>query len=110
MKQLISYYIGENFYEVLDFCSNFTIYDRYNLERVIELNRMCAFLVIVSSESDFKQKDNRIRVMGNLDEFSPKVIDGDVKNTENETSNLGVAILQIVCLKKYMLKKLSLRM
>ena len=38
--------------------------------------------------------------MGFIDDISLKVLDGDVKNTKPEISNLRVAILQMLCLER----------
>ena len=41
-----------------------------------------------------------MRVMGIIDDFSLKVIDGDVKNIEHEISNPTVGVLQMLCLER----------
>ena len=38
--------------------------------------------------------------MGNIDDISLNVIDGDVKNIEHDISNLRADILQMLCLEK----------
>ena len=84
--------------ENLKFCNEFTFYDHYNNGPVIELNFIRYYMIIIS-ESDFKQEDNRIRVMGIIG-ISLKVIDGDVKNFEREISNMRVGILQMLFLER----------
>ena len=84
----------KNIKEVSDFCNEFTFYDQYNIDRVIELNCIRDYTINVLSGSDFKHEDNRIRVMGIID-HSLKVIDGDVGNIEREISNLKFAILKM---------------
>ena len=65
--------------ENLIFCNEFTLYDHYIIDQVIELNYFREFINNVLSQSDFKHEDNRIKVMGIINDISLKVIDEDVK-------------------------------
>ena len=84
--------------EVWDFCNKFTSWSHYFFERVLELNHIRDYIIIVLSEGDFKHEDFRIRVMGIIDDFSLQVKDGFVKNFVYDLSNSRVAILQMLCL------------
>ena len=46
--------------ETLNFCYEFTCYDQYKFDRVIELHRLLEVIFNVLSESNFKHEDNRI--------------------------------------------------
>ena len=65
-----------------------------DIDPAIELNSISDFKKYLLSASDFKHEDNRIRVRGNIDDLSLRVIDGDVESIEHEISNLRVAILR----------------
>ena len=73
--------------EISNFCNEFTFYDHYNFERVIELNYIRNYLINVISESEFKHDDNRIRVMSIIDDISLMVLDQDLKNIEHGKEN-----------------------
>ena len=83
------------------FCNELTFYVHCKTERIVELNHVRDCVINVLSESDFKHQDNRIRIMGNLDDISLNVIDGDVKNIELKISNLRVDTLKMLCLEKF---------
>ena len=70
--------------EVLNFCNEFTFYDHCIFERVIEVNHVRDYIIIVLSERDFDHADNLITVMSNIDDVSLKVIDGDIEKTLSE--------------------------
>ena len=86
--------------EILNFCNEFTFYDHYKIDWVIELNYVHDYIINVLSESDFKHEDNRIKKLGIIDDISLKVINGDVENIGHDISNQRVAILQMLCLEK----------
>ena len=46
--------------KVLYFCNKFTFYDHYNIERLIELNHVRDYILIVLSESDFIYEEKRL--------------------------------------------------
>ena len=46
------------------------------------MNFVSDVIIKLLSESDFKHADNRITIMGIVDEFSLKIIDEDVENIE----------------------------
>ena len=73
--------------EVLDFCNEFTSYDHYQIDRVIELNYIRDYIIIILAEIDFKHEGNRIRALGIIVDISLKVIYGDVENIECEKAN-----------------------
>ena len=84
----------------MDVCNEFTFSDQYNIQRDIELNYIRGCINNRLSESDFKHEDNCIKVMSIIDHKTLNVIDGDVKNIEQEISNLRVTILQMLCLEE----------
>ena len=59
------------------------------------------FKIFISSERDFKNEGIRIGVMGTIDDKSLKFIYGNVRNIVHVTSNLRLAILQILCIKGF---------
>ena len=73
------------FKEVLDFCNEFTFYDHYNIERVLEINRVCDCLISVLSENDFIRADKIIRLVVKTDDISVVVTEGNVENLVQET-------------------------
>ena len=50
--------------EISNFCKEFTFYDPYNDGRVIKIDHIRDLINIVLSESDCLYKDNRICVLG----------------------------------------------
>ena len=82
--------------EVFDFCNEFTFYDRYSIERFVELNPVRDGVNILLSESVLKQKYNRTKLMGNIEDTPPKVIDEEALNTEHKIENAKAAILQLL--------------
>ena len=79
--------------ENLCFSSEFTIYDLYNIDRVIELNYVRDYITNVLSECDFEHEENRMSVMGLIDDISMNVIDGQLENTEHEFRNFRNTLL-----------------
>ena len=57
----------------------FTFNDHCNIEKVIQLNLVCDYLIIIFSEIGWDFDDNRIHVMGVIDDLSVMVIPNDVK-------------------------------
>ena len=79
--------------EVLGFCNEFTFYDQYSIENVVELNHVRDCVIIVLTECDNFDENLQIRVLGVIDDISLMVIDGKVGNLVQEISNLRVGIL-----------------
>ena len=64
--------------EVFSFCKEFTFFDLYKIERLIELSHVCDYKINVLSESDFMLEDIHCRVLGVIDDMSLMVITKDV--------------------------------
>ena len=56
--------------KILGFCNEITFKDHYFIEGVLELNHLRAYTGNVSFESVFVHEDNRIRVLGVIDDIS----------------------------------------
>ena len=68
---------------------------------MIELIYVGEYIINFLSEIDFKHVANRIRLFSVIDDIPLKVIDEDVKNTENEIHILRLAFLQLLCLESF---------
>ena len=62
---------------------------------------MLDYITNVSSESDFIYEDNRIRVLGVIDDISLMVKNNDVEIKGQETNNPRVGILFLLSLEKF---------
>ena len=54
----------KTFVEVSDFCSNFTYYNHYNVERVIELSHLRDYIMDFLSKCDPIDENLHKRVLG----------------------------------------------
>ena len=79
-------------------CIEFTFYDHYNLERVLEWNHVRDFNTIVLSRFDDIAENKNVWSLGVIDDTSPLVIDGTVQNIVHEINKLRVGCLQLLCL------------
>ena len=70
--------------DVSDFFNEFTYYDHYNIERVIDLNHI-RFCVIDALSNCYVVNENlRMRVLGTINDISLMVIDGNVESLNQE--------------------------
>ena len=90
----------KTFEEILYFCNEFTFYDLYNIERVIELNDVSDCKINVLYEYEFMIADMRILVIDVIDDKSLMIMDKDVENTGRDRNNHRVGISQLLCLEK----------
>ena len=60
--------------DVLNFCKEFTFYDHYNIERVIELNHVRDSIFSLLSKCDFIREDKVTTVLGVIE--NKYIIDG----------------------------------
>ena len=62
------------------FCNEFTFYDHYNIDKVIEINHVRDCVILVLSNCDFISEGEIVRVLGVLGDISLMIIDGMVEN------------------------------
>ena len=74
------HYISENYLEVLNFCSEFTFYDHYKIDWVIESNHVRDCVISVLNKCDFIEEFEFVWVLDVADNISLMVVDGKVKN------------------------------
>ena len=76
----------QNHTEVLNFSKVFTTFERFNIQRVVELNHVRDYKVNVISGKDFLHEDNRIRAFRILDDLWLIVMNKDVQGIGQEMS------------------------
>ena len=86
--------------EVLTFLNEFTFYDFYKFERVMEFNHMRDYMLDVLSENDFLGDDHRFRLLGVIDDTSLMIVNKIVETNDRERNISSVDILQLLCLEK----------
>ena len=69
----------KDFQEILLFSNEFTFYDLYKIETVLELNHVGNYIFIVLPEIDFLNEECCFRVLGVLSDKSLMLIKNDVK-------------------------------
>ena len=85
--------------EILNFCNEFTVYVYYNIDRVIELNYVRDYIIIVFSKCDHIDECFQIGALDVIDVLSLMVVD-NVENHFQERKKLKVGFLQLPCLEK----------
>ena len=88
----------KTFKEVLNFCTDSTIYNHYSIERDLELNHMGDCIVDNLSEYVFMDEKHYLRVLGIVDDISLTFIDKKFENLVDEVNNFRVGLLQLICL------------
>ena len=84
--------------EVMGFCNEFTFYDQYSIESVVELNHVRDRVVSMLTQCDHFDENPQIRVLAVLDDISLMIIDGKIENVVREINSLRVGVLQLLCL------------
>ena len=90
----------ETIKDVSDFCSEFTCHNRYNVEKVIELNHVRDGNTNVFPENGFINYDFRIRVLFVIEDIPLMVIYRKVEIIDPERKILRKSILQLLRLEK----------
>ena len=79
--------------EVLTFCNDFSFYNQYSIERVIELNQIRDCKTNILSENDYRDEKLYLRVIGIIDDISITSTDKNLEDLVDEVNKLRVGLL-----------------
>ena len=98
--------------EVLDSCNDFTLYNHYNKERVVELNHIRDCKINVPPKCNHNDENLQIRVSGSINDRSLMFIKRNVEKLVHELKNWEMAshsyFAHKSCEKKKQRKKINL--
>ena len=85
----------------MDFCNEFTLYDQYSVERVLEKNHVRDCVISVLSNCVFIIENKIIRALAVIDDFSFTITFGKVESLCPEINKPRVGLIQLLCLEYF---------